>query len=713
MNFKYIISSTLLSLLILLSCTEDERGLETQGYLELGVSKNVEVITRGFDVEDQSLAVDICAGSNDSIVKHFSDYNDMAGDRVLLDVGTYKVKVSSNPTSKLEFEQPTFYGEKTNVAVTAGKTTAVSVECFLSCVKVTTEFTKPVQDMFASVIARISDKSGSYLDYGLKEPRAGYFQPGYILVDLTLTNKEGLEFKMSKLIDKTEARDHYHLVFDMIDSGDDNSGMDFDITIEDDPTNDENHTVTIPLPETGYGQEPPVVVVKENGVSGDGIIALDKGDAQSLLLEISSTTIGLSTVTMYSTSTYFDEKEIPVSLDLMNLTAENNEKLNDIGLSPELSEDKTSFKLDFSKLIPQLSGGTHSFVFSARDNMGHESIQEIRINVNLSIMTKNVLTEDIWAHYVTLRGYVKNATEEDKGSYRFQYKEKDDASWIDVNGSVTVLTSLAGDGANITQIITNLQPGREYEYRLLEENQAAESVVFTTGTAEALLGGDFEDPNIGPWIATDGGTNPEAFWSSGNNSIANELAVQKVDNGSNVACLKSVFANVIGIGKFAAGNAFTGSFNKSGTNGTVTLGRGFTSRPYSLKGQYKYTPSTVNYGGGKIANGSLDQCAIYIVLLTGPIALNTADQSTLDWKNKYADRIVALAELPTETDMKTDGYENFELKLDYLKKDVMPSYIGILCTSSKYGDYFQGGTDSELCIDNFELIYSQAPDVNE
>ena len=82
MNFKYIISSLFLLFLAFGACTEDERGLETQGYLELGVSKNVEVITRGFDVEDQSLAVDICTGAKDSIVKRFSDYNDMAGDRV-------------------------------------------------------------------------------------------------------------------------------------------------------------------------------------------------------------------------------------------------------------------------------------------------------------------------------------------------------------------------------------------------------------------------------------------------------------------------------------------------------------------------------------------------------------------------------------------------------------------------------------------------------
>lgn len=721
MNFKYIISSLFLLFLAFGACTEDERGLETQGYLELGVSKNVEVITRGFDVEDQSLAVDICAGSNDSIVKHFSDYNDMAGDRVLLDVGTYKVKVSSNPTSKLEFEQPTFYGEKTNVAVTAGKTTAVSVECFLSCVKVTTEFTKPVQNMFKSVIARISDKSGSYLDYGLKETRAGYFQPGYILVDLTLTNKEGLEFKMSKLIDKTEARDHYHLVFDMIDSGDDNSGMDFDITIEDDPTNDENHTVTIPLPETGYGQEPPVVVVKESGVSGDGIIALDKGDAQSLLLEISSTTIGLSTVTMYSTSTYFDEKEIPVSLDLMNLTAENNEKLNDIGLSPELSEDKTSFKLDFSKLIPQLSGGTHSFVFSARDNMGHESIQEIRINVNLSIMTKNVLTEDIWAHYVTLRGYVKNATEEDKDSYKFQYKKVSDEEdvWIDAT-SVDVLSTPDAEGSNITKVVTSLAPGTEYVYRLVvDDSPAADMAYFTTEEAVQLPNSGFED-----WCKNSDGLSAPwkegetSFWQTGNSKVfgvAAEMTKGDTQNtwDNGVGCAVSMTSSWETI-KFAAGNIFSGDFEliKNGLteyNGKLTLGRDFYVRPIAFNGYYKYNPADVVSGkgsGSHLAAGDKDLCSIYVALTDERIIVDTGTKQYFDSESTS---IIAYGVLSSEEEKGTNGeYKSFSIPFIY-RNNRKPKYIIVVASSSKYGDYFEGGDGSQMWLDKVSLEYPQSP----
>ena len=701
-KLSYIIGCLFLMLFVWVSCDNEDNRIQTTGYLELGVSKNVEVITRGFDVKDQSLAVDICTGANDSVVKHFSDYNDMAGERVLLDVGTYKVKVTSNPSNKLEFEKPVFYGDKDKVVIKAGETTKTAIECFLTCVKVTSKFTKPVQDKFASCVAKVSDATGSYLEYDMQETRAGYFQPGYLLVDLTLTNKEGLTFHMSKLIEKTEAKDHYHLVFDLVDSGEDNSGMDFDITIDSDPTNDENHTVTIPLPESGYKQEPPVVKVLEDDKESNGIISLDKGDSRKVILNISSANIGLESVTMIATSSLFDEHKIASSLDLLKLSEESKNKLAEIGLDvPALDDKKAMFTLVFDNLIAQLPGGTHTFVLSVRDEMGHETVQTISVTVNLQIMTHPVVESEVWAHFATLRGYVKNAKEGDKASYKFQYRKSGTTDWIDVAGEVTVATN---GSSNVTQVVTNLDAGTKYEYRLLQNGAVAESVEFVTEEEVLLPYGDFEDKSNGPW------NKENSYWSSGNNTYTPNLATQMADNGSNVACLKSTFGGISGVvGKFAAGNAFTGSFKMDGMNGIVTLGKPFTGRPSKFKGKYKYTPKIVDYGGDKILKGELDQCAIYIILLTEPIVLKTQEAETLNWKTYYADKIIAVAELPVKDDMSTNGYAVFDLMLDYYKNDIKPKYIGVLATSSKYGDYFQGATESELRIDDFELEYSQSP----
>lgn len=697
-KLSYIIGCLFLMLFVWVSCDNEDNRMQTTGYLELGVSKNVEVVTRGFDVKDQSLAVDICTGANDSVVKHFSDYNDMAGERVLLEVGTYKVKVTSNPSDKLEFEKPTFYGDKDKIVIKAGETTQTAIECFLTCVKVTSKFTKPVQDKFASCVAKVSDATGSYWEYDMQETRAGYFQPGYLLVDLTLTNKEGLTFHMSKLIEKTEAKDHYHLVFDLVDSGEDNSGMDFDITIDSDPTNDENHTVTIPLPESGYGQEPPLVKVLEDGKDSNGMVSLDKGDSRNVMLNISSTNIGLESVTMIATSSLFDEHKISSSLDLLKLSEESKKKLAEIGLEvPALDDKKAMFTLVFDNLITQLPGGTHTFVLSARDEMGHETVQTISITVNLQIMTHPVVESEVWAHFATLRGYVKNASEEDKASYKFQYRKfGTDDKWSDVEGEVTVGNN---GSSNVTQVVTHLDDGTKYEYRLLQNGAVAESKEFVTEEAVMLPYGDFEDKNNGPW------NEKNSYWSSGNNTFTPDLCQSVTEQNNTKAFLKSRAA----VGKFAAGNAFTGSFALSGMNGVVTLGKPFTARPSMFKGKYNYIPQTVDKYSGHIAKGSFDQCAIYIVLLKEPMALNTANQETLNWKEYYADRIIAYAELPASENMLTNGWSDFNLKLQYLKKDVKPEYIGVLATSSKYGDYFQGAVGSELYIDDFELVYDQTP----
>lgn len=716
MNFKYIISSLFLLFLAFGACTEDERGLETQGYLELGVSKNVEVITRGFDVEDQSLAVDICAGSNDSIVKHFSDYNDMAGDRVLLDVGTYKVKVSSNPTSKLEFEQPTFYGEKTNVAVTAGKTTAVSVECFLSCVKVTTEFTKPVQNMFKSVIARVSDKSGSYLDYGLKETRAGYFQPGYILVDLTLTNKEGLEFKMSKLIDKTEARDHYHLVFDMIDSGDDNSGMDFDITIEDDPTNDENHTVTIPLPETGYGQEPPVVKF----VDGEGkeipnntMDYLKGEEPQTMFVKTVSSNIGLKSVTLLATSSLFEDKMIPTSLDLLNLLEADKTKLSEIGLNiPTLEDSKQEFSIDFSALLSTyLPGGTHKFTIASRDVMGHEEIQTITIMVKLTTMTMPVVESEVWAHFATLRGFAEGASEAEKGSYKFQYKKASDGddAWQDVSGQVAVL-STSDDGANITQVVTGLDAGTEYAYRLVVDGSSADAVTFTTEAALLLPNSGFEDwYNDGNGLPKPAKDTGPVFWDCGNSKAFGFITaiMTTADSENKVAGTYSAKMETKETAGFlGAGNIFTGVFTLDGTNGHLDLGRDFVCRPNKLKGAYKYISKPVTHSKGHLNKGDDDKCSIYIALTTEHITIDTGSEIYFDINNPC---IIAYGELENSQTGTTDGFQNFEIPLVY-RNGEKPKYIIVVASSSKYGDYFEGGVGSTLWLDDLQLIYPNSID---
>ncbi|MCD8261594.1 MAG: PCMD domain-containing protein, partial [Bacteroides sp.] len=52
-----------------------------------------------------------------------------------------------------------------------------------------------------------------------------------------------------------------------------------------------------------------------------------------------------------------------------------------------------------------------------------------------------------------------------------------------------------------------------------------------------------------------------------------------------------------------------------------------------------------------------------------------------------------------------DAFNSFDILLDYKSLDRIPTHIIVVCTASKYGDFFTGSTSSILWLDDFELIY--------
>ena len=52
-----------------------------------------------------------------------------------------------------------------------------------------------------------------------------------------------------------------------------------------------------------------------------------------------------------------------------------------------------------------------------------------------------------------------------------------------------------------------------------------------------------------------------------------------------------------------------------------------------------------------------------------------------------------------------DSWETKEITIDYHFQNRTPKYIVVVCSSSKYGDYFIGGDASLLKIDNLRLLY--------
>lgn len=95
-----------------------------------------------------------------------------------------------------------------------------------------------------------------------------------------------------------------------------------------------------------------------------------------------------------------------------------------------------------------------------------------------------------------------------------------------------------------------------------------------------------------------------------------------------------------------------------------------------------------------------------MALAKAPHQLNNTDTSTFfDFEND--DNIIAYGELPDAEAVSTNNeWKEFNVELKY--KDITPQteyYLIIVCSSSKYGDYFTGSTGSIMYIDDLELLY--------
>lgn len=337
-----------------------------------------------------------------------------------------------------------------------------------------------------------------------------------------------------------------------------------------------------------------------------------------------------------------------------------------------------------------------------------------------------------WSRFASLEGeVVSSASTLDDANMTFEYKASDATAW----------TSLAPtkDGNLFKATLKGLEPNKTYSYRLKYSDGAEEymsdAVSFTTEGVTALVNGNLDGwyKSGKTWYAASQDyftTNGGSFWDSSNPGTTtgagalvnvnptqgNSATVHTM--GGQSAELKSQYASAFGIGKFAAASLYAGKFNSLvGTNGAkIDFGQPFTSRPTQLHGFFQYTAGVIDYKGdstpadlGIVKDKTLDQCAVYIALTTKAYQVNNTDLSTFIDFNNDPD-IVAYGELPASDCVSTNGaWKEFAIDLKYHSLTTKPTHIIVVCSSSKYGDYFTGSTNSVMYVDDLELIYGDSP----
>lgn len=369
---------------------------------------------------------------------------------------------------------------------------------------------------------------------------------------------------------------------------------------------------------------------------------------------------------------------------------------------------------------------------------GEEVVYNFTFDVSTEVSTK--LGADIanaWSNFAYLKGSIlssKEGEELDPTCMRFEYKTADAEQWQ------TCSATYDSESQTFTALLTGLTPATEYNYRLAYEKggdaYASDAVIFTTESATLLPNGHMDNwyKSGKTWypVSESDYTASGSFWDSSNpgtttgaGALVNVNPTQGNSSivhtsGGQSAELKSQYASAFGIGKFAAASLYTGKFNSLvGTNGAkIDFGQEFASRPSALHGWFRYTSGKIDYRGdntpaGKGEKGTDDLCSIYMALTTAPHQLDNTNTSTFfDFANDTT--VIAYGELPDAEAVSTNNtWKEFTVTLKY--KDITPKeqyYLIIVCSSSKYGDYFTGSTGSTMYIDDLELVYGQ-PTVQE
>lgn len=391
--------------------------------------------------------------------------------------------------------------------------------------------------------------------------------------------------------------------------------------------------------------------------------------------------------------------------------------------------------------IKEVAGNTHYVITYQLELEGTGSFEvtydptynqyNFTVPVNPGAAVGAMMTASAWDRLAYLKAEnIATSSGTSLEGLKFQYRtvasaeENEDAAWTEV-------VATAAD-EKYTAFATGLTAETEYEYRLVNGagDEIAPKQTFTTGKAdvkEQLQNAGFED-----WCQSGKTIYPatQAIFEAGNymwdtsnagasimrkNPTSQSTEIKKSGNSS--AQLKTEYVTI----KLAAASLYYGRFNNLvGMDGAIIdFGQEFASRPISFKGWYQYKPEVIDNerqelgSSGVLKVGDSDQCSIYIILSKGTYQVNNTKSETLltaenVWKN---DQFIAFGELPAEQCKGTDGWVNFDIPLQYKegKFGEQPTHLIIVCSSSKYGDYFTGAVGSTMYVDDFSLNYEGTP----
>lgn len=738
LNRLYILMLLLFSVV---SCTRQEDIIlnEESGYINFNVSQDKSLIIVNTRVADPIYKVKILNSAGVAI-KTFDNHKEITGP-IAVKPGKYTVVgISYNMESVLAqdangkypedyqaiFDKPVYQAQQ-EVEIVKGKTENVDLLCTLSQVKVTVAADDAIKANFKEIIVTVTNaqdftNGDNNLIFSSADGtigKAGYFRNnlGTLRYTITLTNNDGevSSGDVSGLIEGVNAREHY--ILNLTLSGD-NEGSAIVPGITADPsTNDRYFTVKINLNKSAK----PVFTsegldLTSTPLAGNSVepvvtyIAVGSDMARKVMVEAAA---GIKSLVMTHNNETMIKNGFPRRVDLANISQMQSDSLtrNLFRWSGSVS-GATQTTMDFTSFIYYLPLGTYAITVEVMDEQNQMVSKDINFAVIPAEETSTLApasnpavnkTGAIWGKHAYLYGMYNTQTQ--PAGMGFEYKKAGSGSWTKVTSGLVV------SGSTYYVKLTGLQPSTQYVYRAVSDKEpSATEIKFTTLPANQMYNMRFEEWN-GNSANASGATQ---IWDNGNEA-ASMAGISPTTRTTTTATSGSQYAVQLksesAMGVLAAGSHFIGTFQELvGIKGAkINFGKPYDSKPLTLKGYLSYSPAEITKTKSPYNDlkGQMDYCQIYVVLADWPggyFAVNTASDPKvlIDSKEGKDPYIIGYGSI--EKNVNTNGYIEFEIPIEY-RNDRVPTCCTIVCSSSKYGDYFTGGPGSVLLVDEFEFTF--------
>ena len=384
MNKNYLMLLALVAL-GLSACRSDERTPSGGGYLAVRVAADNEVVSAASraegdgipDVGDFSLSI---AKENGELVSKWDKFSDYDAEATVVPVGTYTVSASYGDATTEGFDGLSYVGS-TTANVAEGETTDVTIDCTINKARVSISYTDAFKSYFTSYSAYVSSFRGNKIDYTADETRAAYFTPGNLDVYLNVTRpgvSGSVALKVKTLA--AEVKHEYRLTMD-VDAG----TSTLNIIFNDDPESTQN--VEFNISDAALNAPAPTIVA-HGFTSGEAMEVVEGGSVEGTLQAYLNAPSGLAGCELVTSSAALKAQGWPEKVDLMALSAEDQQKLTELGLVMKglgSTHDKIA-TVEFQNVVPYLyctgdGNEEHSFTLTATDVYGKTTETPLVLNV--------------------------------------------------------------------------------------------------------------------------------------------------------------------------------------------------------------------------------------------------------------------------------------------------------------------------------------------